>query len=277
MQRSTWSRSRRGFTLIELLVVIAIIAILAAILFPVFAQAREKARAASCVNNLKQFTMAFSMYKSDNDETYPYWNWGVNSKNGSDARKDHYESLWMNSLFPYVKSAGVYACPSDRFDITPANSLLSGWMSDGMTPTQMVDHGMDPALVNAPYSYAANEHLLNGGFGTPKDAIVDKPANTMIIADGVTPLFCCLSQWRPDRNNPGDIRHHFIVRRVAYPNQCDGTWWGGDQTVALPAWDDAICTRHTAGSNIGFADSHVKWMRDQRITDDLYLGDQSGG
>jgi len=63
-------RRREGFTLIELLVVIAIIAILAAILFPVFAQAREKARAASCLSNNKQIALAFGMYKQDYDETY---------------------------------------------------------------------------------------------------------------------------------------------------------------------------------------------------------------
>src|SRR5438067_179265 len=67
--------ARRGFTLIELLVVIAIIAILAAILFPVFAQAREKARQAGCTSNLKQISLATMMYLQDYDETYPVWPW----------------------------------------------------------------------------------------------------------------------------------------------------------------------------------------------------------
>lgn len=66
-------QSRSGFTLIELLVVIAIIAILAAILFPVFAQAREKARSASCLSNTKQLGLGLVMYVQDYDETFPYW------------------------------------------------------------------------------------------------------------------------------------------------------------------------------------------------------------
>jgi prepilin-type N-terminal cleavage/methylation domain-containing protein len=70
-----FSPRRSGFTLIELLVVIAIIAILAAILFPVFAQAREKARGAACLSNTKQLTTGFVMYAQDYDETFPQWNW----------------------------------------------------------------------------------------------------------------------------------------------------------------------------------------------------------
>jgi len=96
-------RRREGFTLIELLVVIAIIAILAAILFPVFAQAREKARAASCLSNNKQIALAFSMYKQDYDETYP-------------PAVDVVSLLWWeNAVSPYIKSTnvgGILTCPS---------------------------------------------------------------------------------------------------------------------------------------------------------------------
>jgi prepilin-type N-terminal cleavage/methylation domain-containing protein len=79
-------RQRGGFTLIELLVVIAIIAILAAILFPVFAQAREKARQTTCVSNLKQIGTAFMMYVQDYDETYPPWKRKMNEKRREDHR-----------------------------------------------------------------------------------------------------------------------------------------------------------------------------------------------
>src|SRR5438270_3402135 len=92
-------RSTSAFTLIELLVVIAIIAILAAILFPVFAQARAKARQITCVSNLKQITLATVMYKQDYDQNFPYWNWVRQSDVGGCSGNPgcgHMENLWFN-------------------------------------------------------------------------------------------------------------------------------------------------------------------------------------
>ncbi len=91
----------RGFTLIELLVVIAIVAILAAILFPVFARAREKARQASCLSNVKQIGLATMMYVQDYDETYPA------HRSGPTADYD-----WPTPIVPYVKNGQLFACPS---------------------------------------------------------------------------------------------------------------------------------------------------------------------
>lgn len=101
--------SRRGFTLIELLVVIAIIAILAAILFPVFAKAREKARQSSCLSNIKQQALACMQYAQDYDEKFPtrYYN------NGTGVQ-------WWNAVTPYVKSTQVFVCPS-------TNNYSYGW------------------------------------------------------------------------------------------------------------------------------------------------------
>ena len=102
LNNSTMTRSsklRKGFTLIELLVVIAIIAILAAILFPVFAQAREKARATSCLSNLKQLGVGMTLYTNDYDEKFP----------GS----DYYGQGWAEEIYPDVKSQAVYQCPDD--------------------------------------------------------------------------------------------------------------------------------------------------------------------
>src|ERR1700722_18508397 len=91
----------RGFTLIELLVVIAIIAILAAILFPVFAQAREKARAISCLSNEKQVNLAILMYTEDYDETYP-----------EDGIFYFYSGTgWSSLISPYVKNLQIFWCP----------------------------------------------------------------------------------------------------------------------------------------------------------------------
>ncbi len=95
-------RSREGFTLIELLVVIAIIAILAAILFPIFAKARERAHVAVCQSNLKQLGAAFRLYLNDWEETYPF-----SAPNGGSR------PTWRSQIRPYVKTAGVFRCPSD--------------------------------------------------------------------------------------------------------------------------------------------------------------------
>jgi len=126
--------ARRGFTLIELLVVIAIIAILAAILFPVFAQAREKARQASCQSNLKQLGNAWMMYTQDYDECYQgpagptgvdfntaaqFYPWTPDAQTGAPAAPTSSAwHTWAYVLMPYVKNEGVWACPSTiRFDL----------------------------------------------------------------------------------------------------------------------------------------------------------------
>lgn len=104
------SRSRGGFTLIELLVVIAIIAILAAILFPVFAKAREKARQIACISNLKQLALAVTQYTQDNDEQFPQ---GNNWHNDTRLTDGNYLQGWKVQVQPYVKSEGVFLCPDD--------------------------------------------------------------------------------------------------------------------------------------------------------------------
>jgi prepilin-type N-terminal cleavage/methylation domain-containing protein len=105
MKKRPDTRRRRGFTLIELLVVIAIIAILAAILFPVFAQAREKARQAACLSNGKQIATGLMMYAQDYDERLPRW-WTPTGGQNNQSRD------WKNDIEPYVKNWDIYRCPS---------------------------------------------------------------------------------------------------------------------------------------------------------------------
>jgi prepilin-type N-terminal cleavage/methylation domain-containing protein len=134
MERTAFIMTRvKGFTLIELLVVIAIIAILAAILFPVFAKAREKARQTTCTSNMKQLGLAFLQYIQDNDEHFP------NSIN--------YGSGWAGHVYPYVKATGTYVCPDDS-DARTANG------GSGQPFVKGTDY---------PVSYVANGSILDGG------------------------------------------------------------------------------------------------------------------
>jgi prepilin-type N-terminal cleavage/methylation domain-containing protein len=110
-------RKRRGFTLIELLVVIAIIAILAAILFPVFAQAREQARMSTCLSNFKQMGLGVQMYVQDWDGTYPM-NRISQNPGGSECNGKGKMVTWKHETQPYVKNVGVFRCPSN-----PRNKL----------------------------------------------------------------------------------------------------------------------------------------------------------
>jgi prepilin-type N-terminal cleavage/methylation domain-containing protein/prepilin-type processing-associated H-X9-DG protein len=132
-----FARSRRtrsasgGFTLIELLVVIAIIAILAAMLFPVFAQARDRARATACLNNLKQIGTAVMMYTDDWDGEYPAGHFADERTQGGAGA----EATWMRALMPQIRTAQVFRCPSDDSEF-PTSYLLNGWFSDTVDGTK---------------------------------------------------------------------------------------------------------------------------------------------
>lgn len=159
---------RRGFTLIELLVVIAIIAILAAILFPVFARAREKARQTACLSNVKQMGLGVMMYVQDYDEFMPpYFSTGVR---GPELPVLPGTTLyWMDILNPYVKNWQIFICPS----------------------------GGSYAGTNQAYvgSYGAN-YLLWTHWGTAfRTSIgeIEKPAETICVAESVS----YLTQWDP--------------------------------------------------------------------------------
>jgi prepilin-type N-terminal cleavage/methylation domain-containing protein/prepilin-type processing-associated H-X9-DG protein len=142
--QGTARKSRRGFTLIELLVVIAIIAILAAILFPVFAQAREKARQTSCLSNEKQIGLAVLMYTQDFDENFPIA--GVYDWNGNPP-----DNYWPTRIAPYIKNLQALRCPSDS---VPGSYPLEG-----------------PAAWSGPViSYASNS--LMGGSKCPDNTMI---------------------------------------------------------------------------------------------------------
>lgn len=121
-------RRRAAFTLIELLVVIAIIALLAAILFPVFAQARKKGQQASCVSNLKQLTTGFLMYSQDYDGMMVSCRLDVPGTNNP-LRPGAQWTDWADMIYPYIKNKGVYSCPSDAEFVPTSGYGISGGYS----------------------------------------------------------------------------------------------------------------------------------------------------
>ncbi len=266
--------SRLGFTLIELLVVIAIIAILAAILFPVFAQAREKARQASCLSNLKQLTMGWIMYAQDYDETFPQWKWDVNWANGSGNPKNNATSLWCNAIFPYVKNVQVYSCPSDARGIT-AQQAFGGWFNFDSTLI-----GFPQQMLQAKISYGTSEPLTALD-GKQALAAMDKPAETFLVADVVTPLSGWGGYWEwvdaENNNAPAtDARRQKIIQRLAFPKgpECmpissDIYWNQTMGTNQIPAGADK-CARHSNGNIIGFADGHTKFIQSARTLNYLF-------
>jgi len=232
-------RRRPAFTLIELLVVIAIIAILAAILFPVFAQARDKARQSMCLSNVRQMGVALSMYVQDYDETYP-WAIGLPADT---------TPAWGGLISPYVKNLAVFQCPSqgDVWD----NSLGN----------------RERHKEAGPRNYTANSEVLAwlasrpfNEFGRPYNvkirtlAEIPEPANTIAIFETARAGTVFPQQ------NPFRPSHHWwsvLNDGVAYlawknPNASDSR--GQD-------WDYVALLRHQGGSNYVFADGHAKWFK----------------
>jgi prepilin-type N-terminal cleavage/methylation domain-containing protein/prepilin-type processing-associated H-X9-DG protein len=152
---------RKGFTLIELLVVIAIIAILAAILFPVFARARENARRASCQSNLKQIGLGILQYTQDYDELMV-----TSMRRGATGTG----FIWANMVQPYVKSKQLFQCPSD----TKTAEANPGYWQDG-----------PPATERLHTSYLYNTDI-GGIFGSPgvSQAAIQNVATTVMVFDG---------------------------------------------------------------------------------------------
>jgi prepilin-type N-terminal cleavage/methylation domain-containing protein/prepilin-type processing-associated H-X9-DG protein len=196
----------RGFTLIELLVVIAVIAILAAILFPVFAQAREKARAATCISNLKQMGLAITMYAQDYDETIVPWAVQFEVEPASVEG-----SVWPDLLQPYIKNGGgltargVFVCPSwslgkfrqgsDALDCNgpgvfdpylPPEYTFAYYAIPRPMPVMYGDGTRENPFVQLPGSGPYLDENWELQYTTTSIAAIQRPAETQLVADGLT-------------------------------------------------------------------------------------------
>lgn len=224
----------KGFTLIELLVVIAIIAILAAILFPVFARVREKARQTSCASNEKQIGLAIIQYVQDNNETYP-----VNATAYSNV---YYASNgWADAVYPYVKSAEAFKCPDDPTTATAPN---------------------------VPISFAINWNLINmqfsGGSAAAAATLAVQlaPASTVLAFECQGETFNPTAAGGPDTSPAGSMDPGFWGGR--FGNNAGQYATGSDPIKTLNVI--AVGPVHTGGSNYLVCDGHVKWLMSSRIS-----------
>jgi prepilin-type N-terminal cleavage/methylation domain-containing protein/prepilin-type processing-associated H-X9-DG protein len=231
--------ARRAFTLIELLVVIAIIAILAAILFPVFGRARENGRRSSCSSNMRQVGMAFMQYAQDYDEQFPF-----------SKVADNY---WTVSTLPYTKSMQLLRCPSDtRTDWVETVAQLN----TGPTAPDGTTRRKTSYTVNAYFVPSESKPEYGGVFANL--ASVQKPSSVIFLAEGSDYLKTSASDFTPKAWNQIYFHAHLWKNTPASTSR-----WIDVQGRDLP--EDIDTERHLGGSNYTFADGHVKWMRWSQI------------
>lgn len=245
--RYPYMGSGAGFTLIELLVVIAIIAILAAILFPVFAQAREKARQVSCLSNCKQLGLGYMMYTQDYDETFAFAErWGGAGQG------------WGGRIYPYVKNRAVYTCPNDyapRPDWVPRTNVVSYAQNTFLSSN------------NHFWEWSVDANGVYSNTQTATMATLSAPSSIVLIYEATGAVDGGAPYPQPVLKNGKFFFYNF--GDVTNPREVDTMAGNG----ASGAWQTpVIAERHgnytlpgdgsiNGGANFVLADGHAKWLR----------------
>jgi len=250
-------RQRSGFTLIELLVVIAVISILAAILFPVFARARENARRSSCQSNLKQLGLTMMMYSQDNDERLMPVQSTTPKEGGTTTAR------WPQILAPYIKSRGFVMCPSadytkklggsalfygDILESTP-DSPDSAFYYYGLYPSYGYNYAYLAPPSDRPNGPDSGSYVAAGSSAQPVSiAAIEAPSSTIAMADSAD-----------YGSTQGGIYAGYYV--IMPPS---GDWW---ENSAKNIVNGHILSRHLETTNVLFADGHVKALKLDALRD----------
>jgi prepilin-type processing-associated H-X9-DG protein/prepilin-type N-terminal cleavage/methylation domain-containing protein len=277
---------RKGFTLIELLIIIAIIVLLAAILFPVFARAREKARSAACQSNLKQIALAFTQYTADYDERLPHaWDTDTVNAPGSctsncypGVASTNEPAVWPAKIEPYLKDRDVFTCPDATRPVKSPCSTTA--MTGNAVPWKASDPVVGARVGNwylgaSQVQYGYNTYFLGGdrfegqnhcnlsptdpkacgiycnGIGAALSSIAE-PSGTVLVCDNYYA-----------NNGSGSPPAFLDVMGLKGSGNADA----GDEDFGCRADGttadvyDSIPARHSGGLNVAFVDGHVKWMK----------------
>jgi prepilin-type N-terminal cleavage/methylation domain-containing protein/prepilin-type processing-associated H-X9-DG protein len=227
LPNTTAQRKLRGFTLIELLVVIAIIAILAAILFPVFARARENARRSSCMSNLKQIGIGIMQYTQDYDEVLPWYQTTTPTRG------------WADSVQPYIKSTQVFQCPSDVTGPPPI-------------------FGTDPAGANAVAGdsyYGASDYAINQNLSRATPLAANGVTASVTLASITTTAQTVMAM---------DYTAPVLATKNSNIGSCPAC--GGNRSTGLAQFRVGTGQRHLEGTNWLMVDGHAKWYKDANPT-----------
>jgi prepilin-type N-terminal cleavage/methylation domain-containing protein/prepilin-type processing-associated H-X9-DG protein len=259
-------QDEQGFTLIELLVVIAVIALLAAILFPVFAQAREKARSITCLSNERQIGLDFIQYVQDNDQTYPSGVLlSVNPPGATGLG-------WAGATQGYIKNNTLLRCPDDDTASTQNGISVGVPVSYGFNGNAAGTNLHDFLAVSQTVLLfevtGAVAQISNVTEGTQGYTVAPPTASMSAAGDGSDIMICNITGFVRQANGQTVIQVSTVVNpTIKYDTGALGNRWMPNATPnQKPAWFAGQIGRHSGGSNFLLADGHAKFFLPSKVS-----------